>query len=224
MIAWQKPLCMYDTTALHELKERGSFPAIAILFNDSEREVDGRRMLRVIEEAHIALKHPVMEPWLIQRLRTDRKRHVGMVFVLTDLEGIAEPTLRALKTLCGTVFATMNPNVEATRDRYRFLGFEERHIDALAARRDGPSKDRFVYWQLGADGVAPFTLDLTPLEVEVYAKGNGADRAVTARALADSGDDAPAAILEAKGFAGAAEAWCVENERGQRAREVGGYS
>lgn len=213
MQAWQRQIRVYDTTALHELKERAAFPAIAILFADTEREMDGRRMLLVVEEAHIALKHPVMEPWLIQRLRTNRKKHLGIIFVLTDLEGIAESTLRTLKTLCGTVFATENPNALATRSSYEFLGFEGRMVEQLvpsrttARRRDGLAGLLYPYWQLGEDGIAPFVLDLCAEELEVFARGNDADKARTAAALRNRGDDAPAAIFEATTLQPAAAAW-----------------
>ena len=213
MLVWQRQIRVYDTTALHELKERAAFPAIAILFSDTEREMDGRRMLLVIEEAHIALKHEVMAPWLIQRLRTNRKKHLGMIFVLTDLEGIPEATLRTLKSLCGTIFATQNPNAHATQAAYRFLGFDDRTIDQLVPsqtvglRKDGIAPLRYPYWQLGEDGIAPFVLDLCAEELEVFARGNDADRARTANALRNRGDDAPAAIFEATNLPAAAAAW-----------------
>ena len=213
MLAWQRQIRVYDTTALHELKERASFPAIAILLSDTEREMDGRRMLLVVEEAHIPLKHEVMAPWLIQRLRTNRKKHLGMIFVLTDLEGIPETTLRTLKSLCGTIFATQNPNARATQSAYHFLGFDDRIIEQLvpsrttALRKDGIAPLRYPYWQLGEDGIAPFVLDLAPEEIEVFAKGNDADKQRTARAQRNHPADAPAAIFEATHLPNAAAAW-----------------
>ncbi len=213
MSLWQRPIRVYDTTVLHELKERAVFPALAILFAAVEAEIDGRRMLLVVEEAHIPLKHPLMEPWLIRSLRTNRKRHLGIIFVLTDLEGIAETTLRTLKSLCGTVFATQNPNANATRSAYRFLGFDDVLIDQLISsgstvlRTDGLPALRYPYWQLGEDGVAPFVLDLSPAELETFARGNDSDKERTAAAMRDHPNDVPAAIFEATNLPDAAAAW-----------------
>jgi hypothetical protein len=213
MHAWQRDIRIYDTTVLHSLSTRAVFPALVILCADTERQIDGRRMLLVIEEAHIALKHPWMEPWLITLLRTNRKKHLGIIFVLTDLEGIAETTLRTLKSLCGTVFATQNPNVHATRSAYQFLGFDNVQIQQLVPsrvttrRHDGMPTLRYQYWQLGEDGVAPFVLDLSPEELETYARGNDRDKARTAAALEHHPEDVPAAIFEAVKLPDAAEAW-----------------
>jgi type IV secretory pathway VirB4 component len=213
MHAWQRDIRIYDTTVLHSLSIRAVFPALVILCADTERQIDGRRMLLVIEEAHIPLKHPWMEPWLITLLRTRRKQHLGIIFVLTDLEGIAETTLRTLKSLCGTVFATQNPNVHARRSAYQFLGFDNAQIEQLVPsrvttrRHDGMPTLRYQYWQLGEDGVAPFVLDLSPEELETYARGNDRDKARTAAALQHHPEDVPAAIFEAVKLAGAAEAW-----------------
>jgi type IV secretory pathway VirB4 component len=213
MQVWQRQIRVYDTTVLHELKERAVFPALAILFADTERQADGRRMLLIVEEAHIPLKHPLMEPWLIKLLRTKRKNHLGMIFVLTDLEGFSESTLRTLKTLCGTVFATQNPNANATRSAYHFLGFDDYMIDQLVPsrttvlRRDGIAPLRYPYWQLGEDGIAPFVLDLSAEELEVFARGNDRDKERTAAALRDHESDAPAAIFEATQLPAASAAW-----------------
>jgi type IV secretory pathway VirB4 component len=219
MMAWQRPIRIYDTTALYSMSEAAALPALMIICADAERELDGRRVVLPIEEAHLALKHKLLGPWLIKLLRTTRKRHLGLVFVLTDLEGIDEATLRTLKSLCGTIFATENPNAEATRDAYRFLGFTDAQIDAIipsrnpSLRRDGLDPLRFKYWQLGADGIAPFVLDLSPAELEVYARGSDDDKAITAAALRDHADEAPAAIFEAVGEYQAAADWRAYRER-----------
>jgi type IV secretory pathway VirB4 component len=213
MHSWQRTIRVYDTTTLHSLSERAMFPALMLLCADTVREVDGRRVLLVIEEAHIPLKHAVMAPWLITLLRTKRKQHLGIVFVLTDLEGIPEEILRTLKSLCGTVFATQNPNANATRKAYEFLDFPAKIIDAIipsrnfTTRTDGMSPMRYPYWQLGEDGIAEFVLDLTPEELEVFARGNDKDKACTAMALREYPEAVPAAIFEHVGLNTAALAW-----------------
>jgi len=218
MRAWQRPIRIYDTTALYSMSEAAALPALMIICADAERELDGRRVVLPIEEAHLPLKHKFLGPWLINLLRTTRKRHLGLVFVLTDLEGISEATLRTLKSLCGTVFATENPSAAATRDGYRFLGFSDAQIDALipsrnpSIRRDGIDPLRFKYWQLGPDGIAPFVLDLSPAELETYARGNDNDKAVTAEALRDHRHEAPAAIFDAVGMHDEARAWRAYND------------
>jgi hypothetical protein len=219
MRAWQRPIRVYDTTALYSMSEAATLPALMILCSDTEREMDGRRMVLAIEEAHIPLKHKLMRPWLITLLRTTRKKHLGIIFVLTDLEGIGEDTLRTLKSLCGTVFATENPNAEATRDAYQFLGFTDAQIDALipsrnpSLRRDGLDPLRFKYWQLGVDGIAPFVLDLSPSELETYARGSDDDKAITAAALAKDPELAPWFILQRRGLMDEAEAWAIYHKQ-----------
>jgi type IV secretory pathway VirB4 component len=210
---WSRDLRIYDTTILHSLSQRAMLPALVVMCADTERQIDGRRMLLVIEEAHIALKHDWMKKWLITLLRTNRKKHLGIIFVLTDLEGIEEYVLRTLKSLCGTVFATGNPNVNATRGAYRFLGFDDRTIDMLVpssvteTRRDGLPAIRYKYWQLGEDGIAPFELGLSSVELEVLARGNDRDKERTAIALRAHPKDTPAAIFEAVKLPAAAEEW-----------------
>jgi type IV secretory pathway VirB4 component len=217
MRAWQRPIRIYDTTALYSLSEAAALPALMIICSDTEREMDGRRMLLVIEEAHIPLKHKLLKPWLITLLRTTRKKHLGIVFVLTDVEGIDEATLRTLKSLCGTIYATENPNANATRDAYKFLGFSDAQIDALipsrnrSMRRDGLAPLRYTYWQLGADGIAPFVLDLSSVELEVFAKGSDDDKKITTDALRDHPHEVPAAIFEAVGEEDAAADWRTIN-------------
>jgi hypothetical protein len=66
---------------------------------------------------------------------------------------------------------------------------------------------RYRYWQLGEDGVAPFVLDLSPVELETFARGNDSDKERTAAALRDHPNDAPAAIFEATNLPAAAAAW-----------------
>jgi hypothetical protein len=234
MLAWQRPIRIYDTTALYSMSEAAALPALMIICADTEREMDGRRMLLVIEEAHIPLRHKLMRPWLITLLRTTRKRHLGIVFVLTDVEGIDEATLRTLKSLCGTVYATENPNANATRDVYEFLGFTGAQIDALipsrnpSLRRDGIAPLRYKYWQLGEDGIAPFVLDFSPAELETYTKGSDLDKAITAAALRDHPTEAPAAIFDATGRPEAATAWrqyrseCDKEDASRTVRQLHG--
>jgi type IV secretory pathway VirB4 component len=213
MLGWQRPIRVYDTTALHSMGDAGALPALMILCADAEREMDGRRLILIIEEAEIALKHKLLRPWLIELLQTTRKKHLGIVFVIPDMQGIDEKTLKSLKGLCGTVFATENPNAEATRDEYRFMGFSDEQIDAIipsrnpSLRHDGLTPLRYKYWQLGSDGIAPFVLDLSPAELEVFARGSDYDKAITHDALIGAPDFAPAAIFNAVGLRNEAERW-----------------
>jgi type IV secretory pathway VirB4 component len=219
MREWQRPIRIYDTTALYDLSEAAAMPALMIICADAVREVDGRRMLLVIEEAHIPLKHKLLKPWLIKLLRTTRKKHLGIIFVLTDVEGIDGDTLRVLKGLCGTVIATENPSADAWRDAYGFLGYSDAQIDSLipsrnpSIRRDGLDPLRYKYLQSGPDGVASFVLDLSPAEMEAYARGNDDDKAITAAALAKDPELAPWFILQRRGLMDEAEAWAVYHKR-----------
>jgi hypothetical protein len=211
MKAWHRPVRGYDLSLLLNMSDRALFPALHVLYTDVESELDGRRTMLVIEEAHLPLKKPEMAKKLIDWVRTTRKKHLGMVFVLTDLNGIAEETLRTLKGMCGTVFATENPNANSDRAAYKFLGFEDKHIDGLipsrnsSVRRDGVAPLRFPYLQLGADGVAPFVLDLSPAEMEVHARSTDDDKRVTAAAL--QRPHPPAAVFDAAGLHDEARAW-----------------
>jgi hypothetical protein len=78
---------------------------------------------------------------------------------------------------------TQTPRQHATG--YQFLGFTDAQIDAVIPSRnpsicrDGLDPLRFKYWQLGADGIAPFVLDLAPAEFETYARGSDDDKAIT---------------------------------------------
>lgn len=218
MLSWARPIRVYDTTALHKLSDLAMYPALMLLCADVEREIDGRRTLLVIEEAHMALKHKVLAPWLVELLRTNRKKHLGIIFVLTDLEGIPGDILRNLKSLCGTVFATENPNARATVEAYKLLGFEGRMLEALipsrnkTVRRDGLTPLRYTYWQLGEDGIAPFVLDLSPAELEVYARGSDADKALTRKALLTAADTAPAEVFQSVGQHETDARWRMHHE------------
>ncbi len=226
MRAWQRPIRIYDTTALYDLSEAAALPALMIICADAVREVDGRRMLLVIEEAHIPLKHKLLKPWLIKLLRTTRKKHMGIIFVLTDVEGIDEDTLRVLKGLCGTVIATENPSADACVTRTGSSGTTDAQIDSLipsrnpSIRRDGIDPLRYKYLQSGPDGVAPFVLDFSPAELETYTRGSDNDKAITAAALRDHPNEAPAAIFEAVGEHQAAADWRAYRARMQRRRPV----
>jgi hypothetical protein len=67
---------------------------------------------------------------------------------------------------------------------------------------------------------APFVLDLSPPELEVFAKGSDADKAITAAALRYHPHEAPAAIFDAVGERRAAADWRAYRERMQRRRPV----
>jgi hypothetical protein len=61
-------------------------------------------------------------------------------------------------------------------------------------------------------------LDLAPAELETYARGSDDDNAITAAALRDHPDEAPAAIFEVVGQYQAAKDWRFYRGQPQRGR------
>jgi hypothetical protein len=211
MKTWHRAIRGYDLSLLLNMSERALFPALHVLYTDVESELDGRRTMLVIEEAHLPLKNPHMASKIVDWVRTTRKKHLAIVLVLTDLNGISSDILKALKSQTDTVFATENPNANSDRKAYKSLGFDDKHIDSLipsrnpSVRRDGIEPLRFPYLQLGEDGVAPFVLDLSPAEMEVYTKSTDDDKRVTAKAL--RAPYPPAAVFDAVGLDEEAQSW-----------------
>ncbi len=140
-----------ETSHLMSLSEKALIPAILYMFHCVERSLDGSPTLLILDEAWVALSHPLFRKRLEQWLITMRKLNCAVVFATQQLSQIARSGIGDT-VLANCPTKIFLPNADATSrgsdgqrgslEFYEDAGLNEREI--LAIRSAIPKRDYFV--------------------------------------------------------------------------------
>jgi type IV secretion system protein VirB4 len=157
---------VFEMRRLLDLEAKVHLPVLLHLLHRIERDLDGSPTLIILDEAGIALLHPVFANRITAWALTLRKKNAALVLALQALSQLGDATSFAtLLQSCPTrIFLPNDAAVSPTvRPVYEACGLNQRQIDLIAkARRKAD------YYFTSPDGARLFGLALTPAELAFY--------------------------------------------------------
>jgi type IV secretion system protein TrbE len=199
-------LQVFEMRKLMDLDPKVHLPVLMYLLNRIDRDLDGSPTLIVLDEAGIALLHPVFANRIRDWALTLRKRNAAIVLALQALSQLGDSdSFGMLLQSCPTrIFL---PNDAATSPAvapfYAACGLNPRQIEVIARARR-----KSEYYFANPDGARLFGLALTPAELAFYGTLPGQSLQETHEAMraamAQHGSAWPVAWLHAAGLKDAA--------------------
>lgn len=156
-------LQVFEMEGLMKRGEKDLIPVLLYLFRKIERNLTGQPAMIVIDEAWIALKHPVFKVMIEEWLRVLRKANC-MVILATQalLDAVKSGLLDVLTESCPTQIFL--PNDKAMRDNimpvYQSFGMNLRQITLISEAR--PKRQYYVTSPIGN---RLMDMSLSPLEL-----------------------------------------------------------
>lgn len=159
-------LQMFEMRRLLDLEERVHLPVLYHLLDRIERSLDGSPTLIILDEAGIALLHPVFASRINQWALTLRKRNAVLVLALQALSQLeSNGSFSTLLQSCPTRIYLPNPDATSPGIRrvYESCGLNETQIELIArltSKRD--------YYFTSPAGSRLYGLALTPADLAFY--------------------------------------------------------
>ena len=179
-------------------------PVLTYLFHRLEERFDGRPTLLVLDEAWVFLDNPVFAQRIREWLKVLRKKNVSVVFATQSLADIAESSIAPaiIESCPQRIFLANDRAIEPQgRAAYERFGLNDRQIELIA--RATPKRH---YYLQSRRGNRLFELALGPVALSLCGASDPETQQLIDRLLAELGQAAfPAAFLEARGLAWAAE-------------------
>lgn len=195
---------VFEMSHLMALGDKVVVPVLLYLFHRIERRLNGRPTLIVLEEAWTFLLHDLFAEQLRTWLKELRKRNAAVVLVTQSLADLAGSAHRAVVLeSCPTRLLLPAPDAATatSRELYRSIGLSDRQIEIVA--RATPKRETY---DLSPAGRRLFNLSLGPVAL-AFVGATGKEDLRSIRALQTTfGAGWPAAWLERRGLAEAAEA------------------
>jgi type IV secretion/conjugal transfer VirB4 family ATPase len=203
----QNRLQVFEMATLMDLDPKVHLPVLLYLLDRIERDLDGRPTMIVLDEAGIALLHPVFASRIREWALTLRKKNACVILAIQALSQLSQnDSFSILLQSCPTKIFLPNENATspALAHLYQACGLNETQIALIA----GATKKR-DYYLVGPDGCSIFNLALTPAELAFYSTlpGLSLNETHTAmrRAMAAHGTSWPAEWLRLCGLHEAAD-------------------
>ena len=205
-----------------DLLDRGdmvSLPILDHLFAGIDRELDGRPILIVVDEAWKTLLHPAFQARIIAWLKTLRKKNASLLFVTQDLSDLFGSG-RAETMLSATPTRILLPNPAAgepvNAEHYRQIGLNEQQIQLLATA--APKRE---YYVVSPSGRRMIDLDLTSVELAFLGRSTPEDIRRARELIGRHGTSWPAHWLDELDLGEAAARWREMRRRDQSGEEDG---
>lgn len=193
LVSLSAPLMGFDQTSVLDNPE-ASGPVMATIFHQSDKLLDGRRFVTVIDEGWRSLLVPAFADLINDSLKTRGKKNAPVIFgTQSPRDALASPIGHTIREQCPGTIAFANPR--ATLDDYgpAGMGYTEAEVDII--RRLPMGSGLFLYKR--SDQSAVLQLHLHGLEDDIAVLSG---REETVRLL-DSMDEAtladPARLLAA---------------------------
>lgn len=154
---------VFEIEHLMNLGDKNALPVLTYIFHRIELELDGSPGLLLLDEAWIALQHPVFREKIKEWLKVFRKANVAVGLATQSISDAARSgILDVIAETCQTKFFLANPSAtdESSREFYRSLGLNPRQIEIIGSLT--PKRD---YYVVSPNGKRSFQLGLGPVSL-----------------------------------------------------------
>ena len=148
----------FEIEHLMNLGDKNALPVLRYIFHRIEGALDGHPAILVIDEAWIALKHPLFKEKITEWLKVLRKANVAVGLATQSLHDLlSSGILDVITESCPTKIFLANPEAggEFGRQIYQKMGLNERQLQIIA----GMAKYR-DYYAISPKGRRRFELGL----------------------------------------------------------------
>jgi type IV secretion system protein VirB4 len=159
-------LQVFEMRALMDLDPKVHLPVLLYLLQRIERGLDGSPTMIILDEAGLALLHPVFSARIREWALTLRKRNAGIVLAFQALSQLeANSSFSTLLQSCPSRFYLPNDNAisPTVRTVYEACGLNPRQIELIAKARR-----KMDYYFVNPDGARLCSLALTGPELAFY--------------------------------------------------------
>lgn len=178
-------LC-FETAELRK-RPQAVGPALACVFHEIDRGIDGSPYLIIFDEAWKAMTHPFLASQILELLKTGRKRNVSVMLATQEVADItaASPALvQSVLNSCPTRLFTANMYAEQedTKEALRWFGLKDEEV----AKVTDMAGKREYFFKIG-NLSRKIDLALTPVEIAVFGSNSPADHKAMDRILREHG-------------------------------------
>jgi type IV secretion system protein VirB4 len=178
-------LQVFEIESLMKRGEKDLIPVLLYLFRKIERSLTGQPVMIMIDEAWIALSHPVFRTMIEEWLKVLRKANCCVVMATQSLsDAIKSGMLDVLIESCPTQIFLPNRKAAEFADTYAQFGLNSRQIDLI--KHATPKRHYYVFTP---EGSRLMDLSLNALTLAFVGVSDKEDVAAV-RALVDEQGDA----------------------------------
>jgi len=184
-------------------------PTLMYIFHRVEQALDGRPVLLILDEAWVALGHPVFAAKIREWLKVLRKANAAVIFATQSIADLGKDDSKSIKDVliesCPTKILLANPEArnEATAPLYRGIGLTDRQIEIVSML----TPKRQYYVMQGMIGKRVIDLQLGPVALSFVGASGKDDIAAMRKLQSQYGEAWPAEWLRSRGLEKAAEEW-----------------
>ncbi len=183
-------------------------PTLMYIFHRVEKALDGRPTLIILDEAWVALSHPVFAEKIKAWLKVLRKANAAVIFATQSIADLGKDDAKSIKDVllesCPTKILLANPEARnpTTAPLYTGIGLTERQIEIISLLT--PQRQ---YYVMTPAGKRVIDLQLGPVALSFVGASGKDDIANMRRMMAAHGDAWPAEWLRSRGLGQAADEW-----------------
>ena len=136
---------VFEIGHLMNLGDKNALPVLEYLFHRIETSLDGSPAILAIDEAWLALQHPIFKSKIREWLKVLRKANVCVGLATQSLSDLASSGIAdIIAEACPTKFFLANPSAgdESSKSFYTNLGLNSREIEIIANMT--PKRDYFL--------------------------------------------------------------------------------
>ncbi len=142
-------LHVFEIESLMNRGDKDLIPVLMYLFRKIERSLTGQPAMIIIDEAWVALSHPVFRAMIKEWLKVLRKANCMVVMATQSLsDAIKSGMLDVLIESCPTQIFLPNPKAHQFADIYAQFGLNARQIDLIKHSR--PKRQYYVFTPEGS--------------------------------------------------------------------------
>jgi type IV secretion/conjugal transfer VirB4 family ATPase len=190
-------LQVYELEELMKRGEKDLIPVLLYLFRKIERSLTGQPAVIVIDEAWMALSHPVFRAMILEWLKVLRKANCIVILATQSLsDAVKSGMLDVLVESCPTTIFLPNP--KATQENilpiYQSFGLNHRQITLI-----NEARQKRQYYVTSPIGNRLMDLSLSPLELAFVGVSDKAELRSLRQCIDENGESWYVDWLETKG-------------------------
>lgn len=142
-------LQVFEIESLMNRGDKDLIPVLLYLFRRIERSLTGQPAMIIIDEAWIALSHPVFREMIKEWLKVLRKANCLVIMATQSLsDAIKSGMLDVMVESCPTQIFLPNPKAEQFAETYAMFGLNERQTDII--KESQQKRQYYVYTPEGS--------------------------------------------------------------------------
>jgi type IV secretion system protein VirB4 len=177
-------LQVFEIESLMNRGDKDLIPVLMYLFRKIERSLTGQPAMIIIDEAWIAMSHPVFREMIKEWLKVLRKANCLVIMATQSLsDAVKSGMLDVMVESCPTQIFLPNPKAEQFADIYAQFGLNERQIKIIKE-----SRQKRQYYVYTPEGSRLIDLSLNELALAFVGVSDKEELALLRSCVKDNGD------------------------------------